>query len=401
MIGLDVDSSHRNAGGHSALFYASSNGHKETVKLLIQAGANPDDGSLQEAGRKAYPEIIELLLASGHRTDFPSSLHANADDCGRTALEELCLKATPGEDAWEKRIHRSIGLLHPGEGTDIAKSGGKTMLHLALENDSSVDVTCQLLMFPNVWENINHPIHIYKDTQSFYYSPTKYVQYFLSDTAPEIRQELTAMLRARKCKDRFYAHTVEQPDGAVGLPDDIAAAVEKQKRADHELQEEIKRRNAVAEHQRKIEAEDYARNLSLAKQRHTLLMKQLKEQEASERQMAQDKQATAVRHAQDLERQNQAALAEANQMRVQGLMEEAERRRRMAEAEQAAELAHQRSLAQQEYTTQKSKMAYEQQLITARDNASRVEYDRQVKLLERRDESVRLAAQAARSNGNY
>jgi hypothetical protein len=184
------------------------------------------------------------------------------------------------------------------------------------------------------------------------------------------------------------------------LPDDIAAAVDKQKRADHEFQEEIKRRNAVAEHQRRIEAEDYQRNLTLAKERHTMLMKQLKEQEASERQMAQDKQATAVRHAKDLERQNHAAVAEANRIRLQGVMEEAERRRRMAEAEQAAELAHQRSLAQQEYAAQKSKIAHEQQVINARDHASRTEYERQVKLLERRDESVRLAAQA-RSNGNY
>jgi hypothetical protein len=67
------------------------------------------------------------------------------------------------------------------------------------------------------------------------------------------------------------------------LPEEIAEAVNKQKRADHEQREELKRRDAIAVHQRAIEAEDYERNLKLAKERYTLLMRQLKEEENAEK----------------------------------------------------------------------------------------------------------------------
>lgn len=386
MIEIGVDISHHDKDEHSALFYASRGGHVETAELLTQAGAKGDDGSLHEAAREAHPQVIELLLANGHRVDFPSAIHAEGL-FGRTALEELCLNATPGTDDWQKRIRQSIGLLLPATVAEITQSGGKAMLHLALENEHSVAVTRELLAFPAVWENINHSIYLYKDTQGYVYSPTKYAELLLGADNEKKCQQLTKLLRARKCKDRFYAHTVVQPEGAVGLPEDVAEAVNKQKRADHEQREELKRRDAIAVHQRAIEAEDYERNLKLAKERHNLLMRQLKEEEHAEKQVATNKQAMAVRHAQELQRERQDALRAENKIRLEGADEEGARRRRNAASEQQAELTHQGNLLRSQNAALKSKLDNEQQIINARAAAARKEYDLQVALGEQKVQS--------------
>jgi hypothetical protein len=291
LIELGGDITHQDCDKNAALFYASRYGHKETVALLIQANAKNDDGSLHEAAREAHPEIIELLLENGHRPDYPSAIHSEGQ-FGRTALEELCLKTKSGATDWQKRIHQSIRQLLPSRLEDITQSGGKTMLHLALENEDSETITRELLSFPIIWENINDSIHLYQDGLGLVYSPTQYVELLFRQSEPDKCRRLITLLRANKCKDRLYAYTVEQPEGAIGLPADVAEAVNKQKRADHEQREDLKRRVEIAAQQRAIELENYERSLKLAKERHVLLMWQLKEQENAQKQMAQNTQAS-------------------------------------------------------------------------------------------------------------
>jgi hypothetical protein len=386
LIDLGVDLSHRDSEEHTALFYASREGHLETAKLLIQAGASGDDGSLHEAAREAQPKIIELLLGEHHRDDFPSAIHAEGR-FGRTALEELCLNAKPEGDDWKKRIHESIALLLPAQVANIPKSGGKTMLHLALDNKSSVDVMRELLAFPAVWENINDAIYLYQDDQGYVYSPTKYVELILK-TDPEKSQHLVTLLRAKKCKDRFYDHTVNQPEGAIGLPEEIEEAVNKKKRADYEQREELKRRNEAVAHKKAIEAEEHERNQRLLKERHRLLMEQLKEQEEMEKKIARDKQ----RHAQELARQRQEALANENRIRLEAVKEEGVRQRANAREKQETELAHRSNLEQIERAAQQSRLAAEQRLITARENASYAEIKRQKELCDYKDSSAKYQA---------
>jgi hypothetical protein len=402
LIELRVDVNHCDNLEHSALFYASRNGHLATAELLIQARAKADDGSLHEAAREAQPQVIELLRANGHRRDFPSAIHADGQ-YGRTALEELCLKARSGTRTgnWQKRIHDSIALLLPAQIADIPKSGGKTMLHLALENESSaVDVTRELLGFPAVWENINNPIYLYQDAQGYVYSPTKCVELLFLATNLEKCQQLTTLLRARKCNNRFYAHTVNQPDGAVGLPEDVADAVNKQKRADHEQREELKRRDEIAAHQRAIEAEDFELNAIRARERHEVLIQQLEQQEGVEKQAARNKHALALRQEQELQRERQDALISENRIRSEGVREEGALRHANADREQEAELAHRRILDQREASALQSKLAYEKQMISARETASRNEYQRQVDLCGVKDRSAHYQAEQ-RGRNNY
>ncbi|CZR55931.1 uncharacterized protein PAC_05819 [Phialocephala subalpina] len=400
LIELGVDLSHLDKDEHSALFNASGNGHLETAEILIKAGAKGDDGSLHEAAREAHPQVIELLLANGHRDDFPSAIHAEGR-FGRTALEELCLNAAPGGEDWPKRIHESIALLLPSQIKNITQSGGKTMIHLALENESSLDVVRELLAFPAVWENINDPTYLYQDAQGYVYSPTKYVELLFAADSPEKCQQFQKLLHARKCKDRFYAHTVDQPEGACGLPEAVAEAVNKQKRADHEQREELKRRNQIAAHQRAIEAENYDRHIRAEKEKHNLFLRQLKEQETTEKQLAQNKQSLALQHARELQRERQESLKNENRLRLEGVNEEAARRRTNAEREQASELAHRRTLDQREASALQSKIAYEQQLIAAREAASQSEYNRQVALCERKDQSARYQAEQRARASQY
>jgi hypothetical protein len=392
LISLGVDLSQRDINGQSALVYASKSGHLETARLLVQAGAATDDGSLHEAARGAHPRIIELLLENGHRVDYPSAIHAD-QQFGRTALEELCLKATSGSDGWQKRIQQSIKLLLPTNVKDIAQSGGETMLHLALKNADGVAITREVLGFPVVWENINNTIYLYQDEQGYFYSLTKYAELLFKASDPEKCKQLLKLLRAVKCKDRLYAHTVEQPEGAVGLPDEVFDAVNKQKRADHEQREELKRLEAITARRRSIEAEDWERTIRNTKEKHSLLMRQVKEQENTDKQIAQNKQAMALKYTQELQREIQEALLVENKIKLKGIDEVGARKIALAKAEQSAELAHRKALDQREQAAAAAKLDYERTLISAREIASRNDYKRQTDLCDYKDASARYQAQ--------
>jgi hypothetical protein len=401
LIELDIDPSLRDSQSHSALFYAARNGHKEAAELLIQAGAKSDDSSLHEAARAAHPTIVETLLTAGHRANFPSVLHADGR-FGRTALEELCLNAVPGkEEDWAKKLHQTIALLLPTDGTTVGKTDQKTMLHLSLDSEHSVSILRILLEFPAVWENINHPVHLYKDEQGYIYSLTKYLQHFCHNKDPDTQQTLLTLLRAKKCEDCFYAPTVTQPEGACGLPEEIAAAVSKQVRLDHEHNEELKRLNAIAAHQRFIEDEDNRRSLAMAQEKHTLAMKQVAEQENAERQVAREKQSLALTHASELRREREAALYEENAIKLRGVSDEGARRKTLQDAEHASEFSHRLNLNRQEFEATQSRIAAERSLLDARDMAGRKELARRMEYLDRKDASVRFEAQQLRNGGNY
>jgi Ankyrin repeats (3 copies) len=395
LIRIGIDPSRRDKYNKSASFYASRNGHKEAVELLHAAGARVNDSSLQEAAREGHEEIIRFLLANGHRADFPSGLHADGV-FGRTALEELCLKSAPREDVqdWKKRMHQCIKQLLPDKGTEVEKTGGKSIIHFAVENSNPLPVTRAILDFPAIWECINGPVHLFQDDgEGYFYSPTKYVEHFCTTARPETKAQLISLLRENKCEDKFYAHTVIQPKGAVGLPEDIAFAVDKQKRADHEHSEAIKRQKDLVARQRATDAEDYQRRTATDKERHEQLMRAQREREDGEKAIAQRKQATARTHAQELERARQAAVTEESRLRVQAMREEAARRKDIQDAQQASELHHKRNLAKQEYAAMETRMNMESQIIAERDRASRVEAARVMDLLSKREATAKYEAQ--------
>lgn len=368
------------------------------MELLHSAGARANDGSLQEAARESHFEIVEFLLASGHRADFPSSLHASGT-FGRTALEELCLFSAPTEnhDEWRERTYQCIKRLLPKKGTDVGKTGSKTMLHLALENASPLTITQVLLDFPAVWENLNLPVHRFRDN-GYYYSPTKYVEHFCAGHDPQTRQALISLLKANKCEDRFYAHTVSQPADATGLPDEIALVVDKQNRADHEHREAIKRQQDLSARKRALEAEDHERRLTTDRERHELLLRQQHSREETEAQIAKRKQATACAHEQELASARQAVQLEENRMRQQALNEEIRVRQTMQSNEQAAELSHRQALASQEYQALQQKLGLEKQIANERVSAANREAKVIYEVLEERRSTAQYEASMRAKN---
>lgn len=390
LIELGVDVSFRDGKKHSPLFYASRNGDLEAVKLLVQAQARPDDGSLHEAAREAYPEVVSYLLSHGHHVNFPSSQHSN-EGCGRTALEELCIKGTPDGDEWETRVHRTIELLLPVSFESMAKSEGKSFLHLALDNEHGLEVTEALLEFAPVWERINDTIHQYQDADGIVYSPTKYVQHFY-EGSDAMRNKLIQLLKGKKCEDRMYCPVGEQPNGAVGLPESIATAVNREKNANWELTEELKRQDLRAAHQRNVRTQDHRHSLQLSTERHEHSRQQARADEALALQFTQQRHTRAIAHQRELNQERQNALREENQLRLQNTQEESVQRKAITESEQATELEHRKALIVQEQAAAEARIGLDRQLMLDRERAMQREHDRQISLIATQDESVRFRA---------
>lgn len=403
LIELNVDPLRRDIHGHSPSFYASRNGNKTEVELLHAAGAKANDSSLQEAAREGHAEIVEFLLESGHRADFPSTLHASGT-FGRTALEELCLHSAPVEDnydEWRENAYKCVTLLLPKKVTDVGKTNSKTMLHLALENRTPLPITEVLLEFPAVWENLNHTVHRFRDDNGYYYSPTKYVEYFCTSHEADTRQALIALLKANKCEDKFYAHTVSQPAGAIGLPEEIAQAVEKQNRADHEHDESIKRQQDLSARQRALEAEDHERRLRADRERHALLQQQQRTRDEAERNTRQQKQEATLAYERDLASARQAAQREENRQRQYALEEEMRSRQAMQHSEQAALLSHKQAMASQDYQALQQRLNMEKQIANERVSAASREAEVVRGILNQRQSTAKYEADMRARNSSY
>jgi hypothetical protein len=376
----------------SPTFYASRNGHLDAVKILHTAGGKGNDGSLQEASREGHPNIVEFLLSSGHRADYPSSLHADTTgNFGRTALEELCLHSTPGGDieTWNVNVHKCIDQLLPRDVKAVHKTDGKTMLHLAVENCNPFPVTRAMLDFTAVWEHINHSTYMFRDTNGYYYSLTKYVELLIPNTNAETRHELISLLRNKKCNDKFFAHTVEQPAGAIGLPEDVALAVDKQKRADHEHAEAKRRQDEMFARQRTAEAEDYQRRQQKDKERHDNLLRQQREQEAASEEIARRKHNLAQAQATEAHAQRQAAVEEERRIRDRARQEEESHRYQMQQKAHANELQHMQNLQNQEIAALKEKRDLEVRMANERHSANQNEFAIMNDLFERRKATAR------------
>ncbi|KAF7512128.1 hypothetical protein GJ744_002290 [Endocarpon pusillum] len=394
LIRLGVDMSFRDGQKHSPLFYSSRNGDLEAVKLLIQAQARPDDGSLHEAARENHPEIVSYLLSHDHHVNFPSSQHSSGG-CGRTALEELCANGTPKGDEWATRVHRTIELLLPIDSKSMAKSDGKSILHLALDNEHGLEVTEALLECAPVWKNINDAIHQYEDASGIVYSPTKYVEHFY-EGSEVMRNKLIQLLKGKKCEDRMYRPIGEQIEDAVGLPEEIKAVVNRKINADRELGEEMKRRELFAAHQRDIQTREHQMSVQFSTERHNQSMKERRAEEAFACEIAQQKHILAIVHQRELHGERQNALGEESQLRLKNLQDESVQRKAITNSEQATELEHRRKLIVQDQSAAEARINRERMLMLDQEQAMQREHDRQIKLIGRQDESVRFKAREMR-----
>ncbi|POR39750.1 Ankyrin repeat domain-containing protein, chloroplastic [Tolypocladium paradoxum] len=187
----------------------------QMMSSLLAAGPARDDGSLHNAARDLNLPAVRVLVQSGHDPDFPSPLHG-----GRSALGEVCRH---GSDAGEMTVDRERAMqkvmtfLIDSNSDLTLKTSSKSLLHICFDAADPV-VTTRAFLKSGMWKHINKPFNQFVDAD-YTYSPTMYITKVLASS--DVRDQILAVLRASRASDVFYANEGAQPEGAVGLPEDM------------------------------------------------------------------------------------------------------------------------------------------------------------------------------------
>lgn len=259
----------KDALGHSALFYGSRAGNADLVALLLENKPPVNDGSLHEASRGYHVQTMRLLLEAGHDPNYRSTKHG-----GRTALGEIALNAGPPNDI--AAAEDALDLLSSVDASPLLKVYGKTVIFLALDNPNNESIT-RLLLDRILYRTLNSHENTYQHG-IYHYSPTMYISKGLL-LGPRL-ETLIHLLRDHGGEDRFYATIEEpQPPDAVGLPDEIRD-YERDRRA-------RERRNALLEqeHATKLrhERERALNKGELSDDRHARDLRQREERSQQQR----------------------------------------------------------------------------------------------------------------------
>ncbi|KAL7934265.1 hypothetical protein V8C35DRAFT_302163 [Trichoderma chlorosporum] len=228
----------------------------QMMASLLAAEPSKDDGSLHNAARDLNLAAVKVLMEAGHDPDFPSPLHN-----GRSALGEVCLH---GSDAGEltpeqERKMQKVMTFLVDSGSDLTiKLDGKSILYLCFDAHDPVSTTRALLK-SGMWKNINKQFNQYAD-ETFVYSPTMYVTKVLASL--DAHDELLSVLRASRATDVYYAKEGSQPEGAVGLPEDMEVRERIRKARTERLAEEsqdfaiaLARKREIASVEQQIQAQ--------------------------------------------------------------------------------------------------------------------------------------------------
>lgn len=354
---------------------------------ILAAEPSQNDGSLHNAARDLNIQAIQVLVDFGHEVDFPSPLHG-----GRTALGELCLHAAdagPLTFSKEKAMEKAMAYLLK-QNTDLSLlSDGKSVLLLAMESSDPIATTKALLKV-GMWKFINRPWNLYTDG-THTYSPPQYARRVLRYT--DTTDQLLALLKANRAQDVFYANEGPQPEGAIGLPDDIIL-VERERKARLE--------------RIRLESEDHARTLERTKEvaeiQNTIFAQraQLEDTRSRQKQMTEidglrEKAAIEESLFNETVRRQRAERAAALDHQSSLTQAEVERRRLVAETDFTAEQNRQQLLLQYEKNMGDAKVASAMQLSAVRrtewEDAGRFEAERDLLRRNRLIEETRLYEQ--------
>lgn len=324
----------RNQKRRTPLFYASHNGDLTAVDILHTAGANPNDGSIQEAAREAHVEVVFHLLHKGHDPEHPSSLHQ-----GRSALAEMCFLAEPWGLDWEAKAYQIMQMLLR-KGASVKEKYGtpdKTILHLALDNDSPLEVTRTLLEFEQIWKRINDDDFLYEDQQGVCYSPTKYVERFYVGSEDGMRQILIDLLHSKRCKDRLFSRRGDHPQGAEGLPDHLREIRDREALEDRQLEQSLARMRLMTE-----------RQIELSNLQFDNELRQERVRDANQAQLGQNRHQRQLLWNREVQEANRLAISREHELRLNNQAAAAVQSREIENTNRLADLEHMRRIAEAE-----------------------------------------------------
>lgn len=396
LISLGAKVNTLDADGNSALLLASESGNVASVTALLQSRIRPNDGSLHAAARGAHEQIVQLLLDSGHT---PNHIHT-----GRNALAELCLHGYPDGNDWSERAYWVTDTLIK-RGTNLeARFSGKNLLHLALDNDMAGGILKVLLDFPHFSEHLNEDSFLYEDANGTVFSPTSYAETFYNGTATE-RTKLVKLLEDKNCARNMWNRQGRHPPGYTynTMPAHLKAMIDQEKIEELKHAKELQRRQEQARVERELADRNHKHLMDQATARHR--------HEAMEAQQREVQRAAADVRRQEAEKRHKGeiALAEAQSLRDKHQLEInqqsalATQRQQIEDRDRARAHRHQQQMnaLELERTTNESRLN-DQNLVSRAESCKhdRLTDDfqaRQMQLLERQDQSVRMRANEMRS----
>lgn len=235
--------------GRTPLSMATEMGGDASIQMMSSIlAAEPcrDDGSLHNCARSLNLPAIKVLVQAGHDPDFPSPLHG-----GRSALGELCKHGSDTIELMpdrERMMQKAMAFLIDS-GSDLSiKADGKSLVYLCFDAAEPV-ITTRTLLKAGLWKHINQPYNNYSD-ETFTYSPTMYISKVMNPTTHT--PELLSVLRASRAKDVYYANSGPQPDSVVGVPEDMAVIDRARKARDERLAEESQEHAIALNRKREI-----------------------------------------------------------------------------------------------------------------------------------------------------
>jgi hypothetical protein len=299
-----------------------------------------------------------------------------------TPLAELCRKAAPSGPGWDSKAYRVIEMLL-GAGTDPFETYGpqrKTVLHLALDNDQALDITSILLDFPQISAHINDDAFLFEH-DSICYSPCKYAQIFYQGPPTGMRDTLRQTLMDRNCKPRLFSKKGIQPEGAVGVPKHIEDILNTQSLLSLQVAQDIKRMEEKALAAQRIMNDDHQLALAHSNERHQTTLSQAQQLEAYE-----------ARASQRRHEEEKRIMGERHQLNLQNEAAAAVQRKQIVDTDRNREFAHTKKMALLETETLEKRTSIQRRLITEQESAATRQQDRNILLLNRQDESVRIRA---------
>lgn len=370
---MKVDVSVTDCFDKSPLFYAiSSDCANEDGRCvaLLQAQAQLDDGSLHEAARLFQPGIVVGLLDEGHAIDYPSKLHG-----GRTPLGELCLRGDVCNRSLESKAYRTMQVLISSDMDLTKRIEGKTVLHLALDNNRPVEVTKVLLRFKEIWKDIqtDSETFLYEDARGISMSPDLYVREYCN-CSERMKRELLELLKNSQCKSKWFKKRGQQVADPQGLPPAMLEIQQREDLADQQALRAIERQRMQAR-----------ANLDIDRAQHKERLKQNKELNTA------DMTNRQLQHQQALQHDN----ALSTQRRYNASLERTEQTNhanQMAQIEYRA-LENRNNL---QYNALEREADLQRKTLTDKEAVEQRMHDREMRRMQRAQENIKLAAREQR-----